>query len=146
MFDYGYRIAIALNYLNSLVDCNSIEESDLHNLMILIDPDEDNEELIADAISYANMLSSMSVAKSMCMISNAASMINSAASMFKKELEYVATMMQRNDPNGTYTPDEIARKPLAYIEVLEQWKEDCGYEGVPAWIDKCIDYLMLLLK
>lgn len=136
MFDYEYRIAIALNYLNSLVDCDSIEESDLHNLMILIDPDEDDEELIADAINYASMLSSMSVAKSMSIIS----------SMFKKELEYVATMMQRNDPNGTYTPDEIARKPLAYIEVLEQWKEDCGYEGVPAWIDKCIDYLMLLLK
>lgn len=136
MFDYEYRIAIALNYLNSLVDCDSIEESDLHNLMILIDPDEDDEELIADAINYASMLSSMSVAKSMSIIS----------SVFKKELEYVATMMQRNDPNGTYTPDEIARKPLAYIEVLEQWKEDCGYEGVPAWIDKCIDYLMLLLK
>lgn len=66
--------------------------------------------------------------------------------LFTKELSYVATMMQRNDPNGTYTPEEIARKPLAYIEVLEQWKEDCGYEGVPAWIDKCIDYLMLLLK
>lgn len=136
MFDYEYRIAIALSYLNSLVDCNNVEESDLHNLMILIDPDEDNEELIADAINYANMLSSMATAKYACMINN----------IFKKELEYVATMMQRNDPNGTYTPDEIARKPLAYIEVLEQWKEDCGYEGVPAWIDKCIDYLMLLLK
>ena len=136
MFDYEYRIAIALNYLNSLVDCNNVEESDLHNLMILIDPDEDDEEMIADAINYANMLSSMAAAKYACMINN----------MFKKELEYVATMMQRNDPNGTYTPDEIARKPLAYIEVLEQWKEDCGYEGVPAWIDKCIDYLMLLLK
>lgn len=146
MFDYEYRIAIALNYLNSLVDCNSVEESDLHNLMILIDPDEDDEELIADAINYASMLSSMSVAKSMSMINSVASMLNSAASMFKKELEYVATMMQRNDPNGSYTPEEIARKPLAYIEVLEQWKEDCGYEGVPAWIDKCIDYLMLLLK
>lgn len=140
MFDYEYRIAIALNYLNSLVDCSNVEESDLHNLMILIDPDEDDEELIADAINYASMLSSMSIAKSMSMINSAAS------SMFKKELEYVATMMQRNDPNGTYTPEEIARKPLAYIEVLEQWKEDCGYEGVPAWIDKCIDYLMLLLK
>lgn len=136
MFDYEYRIAIALNYLNSLVDCDNVEESDLHNLMILIDPDEDDEELIADAVNYANMLSSMATAKYACMIN----------SMFKKELEYVATMMQRNDPNGTYTPDEIARKPLAYIEVLEQWKEDCGYEGVPAWIDKCIDYLMLLLK
>lgn len=136
MFDYEYRIAIALNYLNSLVDCDNVEESDLHNLMILIDPDEDDEEMVADAINYANMLSSMSIAKSMSMINN----------MFKKELEYVATMMQHNDPNGTYTPEEIARKPLAYIEVLEQWKEDCGYEGVPAWIDKCIDYLMLLLK
>lgn len=136
MFDYEYRIAIALNYLNSLVDCNNVEESDLHNLMILIDPDEDDEEMITDAINYANMLSSMSIAKSVSMIND----------MFKKELEYVATMMQRNDPNGTYTPEEIARKPLAYIEVLEQWKEDCGYEGVPAWIDKCIDYLMLLLK
>lgn len=139
MFDYEYRIAIALNYLNSLVDCSNVEESDLHNLMILIDPDEDDEELIADAINYASMLSSMATAKY-------ALLINSAANMFKKELEYVATMMQRNDPNGTYTPEEIARKPLAYIEVLEQWKEDCGYEGVPAWIDKCIDYLMLLLK
>lgn len=139
MFDYEYRIAIALNYLNSLVDCNNVEESDLHNLMILIDPDEDDEELIAEAINYASMLSSMATAKY-------ALMINNAANMFKKELEYVATMMQRNDPNGTYTPEEIARKPLAYIEVLEQWKEDCGYEGAPAWIDKCIDYLMLLLK
>lgn len=139
MFDYEYRIAIALNYLNSLVDCNNVEESDLHNLMILIDPDEDDEELIADAVNYASMLSSMATAKY-------ALLINSAASMFKKELEYVATMMQRNDPNGTYTPEEIARKPLAYIEVLERWKEDCSYEGVPAWIDKCIDYLMLLLK
>ena len=120
MFDYEYRISVALGYLNSLVDRSNVEESDLLNLMILIDPDEDDEELIADAI-------------------------NSAADMFKKELEYVATMMQRNDPNGTYTPEEIARKPLAYIEVLERWKEDCGYEDVPAWIDKCIEYLMLLI-
>lgn len=139
MFDYEYRISVALGYLNSLVDCNNVEESDLHNLMILIDPDEDDEELIAEAINYASVLSSMATAKY-------ALMINSAVNMFKKELEYVAIMMQRNDPNGTYTPEEVARRPLAYIVILKQWKEDCGYEGVPAWIDKCIDYLMLLLK
>ena len=65
--------------------------------------------------------------------------------MFTKELNYVATMMQRNDPNGDYSVADLRARPALYLEVLEQWKEDCGYtEPVPAWIDKCIDYLMLL--
>ena len=65
--------------------------------------------------------------------------------MFKKELDYVAMMMQRNDPNGDYDTAELACEPVHYIGVLEQWKEDCGYEKlVPERIDKCIAYLMLL--
>lgn len=65
--------------------------------------------------------------------------------MFKKELDYVAMMMQRNDPNGDYDTAELACEPMLYIGVLEQWKEDCGYaQPIPGWIDKCIDYLMLL--
>lgn len=70
---------------------------------------------------------------------------NTMYAMFKHELEYVTGMMQRNDPNGEYAPAELACRPLHYIELLEQWKEDCGYEAVPSWIDKCIDYLMLLI-
>ena len=66
--------------------------------------------------------------------------------MFKKELDYVAMMMQRNDPNGDYDTAELACEPMHYIGVLEQWKEDCGYEHpIPKWIDKCIEYLMLLI-
>lgn len=65
--------------------------------------------------------------------------------LFTKELSYVASMMQRNDPNGDYCVDDLRTHPVDYIEVLEQWKEDCGdTELVPEWIDKCIDYLMLL--
>lgn len=65
--------------------------------------------------------------------------------LFTRELSYVASMMQRNDPNGDYCAADLRARPAAYIEVLEQWKEDCGdTELVPGWIDKCIDYLMLL--
>lgn len=65
--------------------------------------------------------------------------------LFTKELSYVASMMQRNDPNGDYCVADLRAHPAAYIEVLEQWKEDCGdTELVPAWINECIDYLMLL--
>lgn len=64
--------------------------------------------------------------------------------MFKHELEYVATMMQRNDPNGEYCTEDIAADPMVYMQILEQWKEDCGYiEPVPKWIDVCVDYLIL---
>ena len=66
--------------------------------------------------------------------------------MFKKELDYVAMMMRRNDPDGDYDAVELACEPMCYIGVLEQWKEDCGYEyPIPGWIDKCIEYLMLLI-
>lgn len=65
--------------------------------------------------------------------------------LFNKELSYVASMLRRNDPNGDYCVAGLRANPTAYIEVLEQWKEDCGdTELVPEWIDKCIDYLMLL--
>ena len=65
--------------------------------------------------------------------------------MFKKELDYVVTMMQRNDPNGDYDTAELACEHMHYIGVLAQWKEDYGYaDPIPGWIDKCIDYLMLL--
>lgn len=65
--------------------------------------------------------------------------------MFKKELQYVVDMMERNDPNGEWDIEDIAANPMVYTEILEQWKEDCGYsEPIPAWIDKCIDYLMML--
>ena len=47
--------------------------------------------------------------------------------MFTKELNYVATMMQRNDPNGDYSVADLRARPALYLEVLEQWKEDCGY-------------------
>lgn len=65
--------------------------------------------------------------------------------MFKKELQYVVDMMERNDPNGEWDIEDIAANPMVYIEILEQWREDCGYElPIPKWIDTCIDYLMLL--
>lgn len=65
--------------------------------------------------------------------------------MFKKELQYVVDKMERNDPNGEWDIEDIAANPMIYIEILEQWREDCGYEKpIPKWIDKCIDYLMLL--
>lgn len=62
--------------------------------------------------------------------------------LFKQEAEYVANMMQRNDPNGEYTAEDVAAYPLEHITILEQWKEDCAGD-VPKWIDTCIDYLML---
>lgn len=68
-------------------------------------------------------------------------------SMFKNELQYVVDMMERNDPNGEWDAKHIADNPLDYIEILEQWREDCGYvQPAPLWIDMCIDYLYLFVK
>ena len=45
------------------------------------------------------------------------------------ELETIAAWMQRNDPNGEYTWQELYDHPLEHIEVLEQWKKDLGTES-----------------
>lgn len=131
MFDYEYRIAIALNYLNSLVDCNSVEESDLHNLMILIDPDEDDEELITEAVNYASIMNSLSTLKLTGIIKDTVTSIG--------ELQYVCDMMQRDDPNGDYTVQWLSSNKQAALETLLQWKEDSV--TAPIWLDKCIAIL-----
>ena len=45
------------------------------------------------------------------------------------ELETAAAWMQRNDPNGEYTWQELYKHPLEHIELLEQWKKDMGMES-----------------
>lgn len=45
------------------------------------------------------------------------------------ELETIAAWMQRNDPNGEYTWQELYDHPLEHIELLEQWKKDLGTES-----------------
>ena len=45
------------------------------------------------------------------------------------ELETIAAWMQRNDPNGEYTWQELYDHPLEHIELLEQWKKDLGMES-----------------
>ena len=45
------------------------------------------------------------------------------------KLETIAAWMQRNDPNGEYTWQELYDHPLEHIELLEQWKKDLGMES-----------------
>lgn len=45
------------------------------------------------------------------------------------ELETIAAWMQRNDPNGEYTWQELYYHPLEHIALLEQWKKDMGMES-----------------
>lgn len=131
MFDYEYRIAVALGYLNSLVECEYADEGDLHNLMILIDPDEDDEELIIEAINYARSASGIADVKLALLIKD---VLGSA-----KDLQYVCDMMQRNDPNGDYSVQWLKDNTEAAIELLQQWKEDC--DAVPGWLLKCLEIM-----
>ena len=48
------------------------------------------------------------------------------------ELETIAAWMQRNDPNGEYTVNELKDAPELFIEVLERWKSDMGTESTEA--------------
>lgn len=131
MFDYEYRITVALGYLNSLVECEYADEGDLHNLMILIDPDEDDEELIIEAINYARSASGIADVKLALLIKD---VLGSA-----KDLQYVCDMMQRNDPNGDYSVQWLKDNTEAAIELLQQWKEDC--DAVPGWLLKCLEIM-----
>ena len=131
MFDYEYRIAVALGYLNSLVECECADEGDLHNLMILIDPEEDDEELIIEAINYARSASSVADIKLALTIKDVLGSAN--------DLQYVCDMMQRNDPNGDYSVQWLRDNAEAAIEVLQQWKEDC--DVAPGWLVKCLEIM-----
>lgn len=66
------------------------------------------------------------------------------ACLFAKEIAEVAWYMQQNDPNGEYTAASIIAQPKQALEVLDQWCEDCDGD-IPGWLDKCIDYVMLLI-
>ena len=47
----------------------------------------------------------------------------------RNDLDKVLSFMAHNDPNGDYSMDEMLRRPKEHIEILEQWKEDLGYES-----------------
>ena len=49
--------------------------------------------------------------------------------MFTKDLQEVLDYMSHNDPNGEYSIADMLLAPMDFIEVLEQWKEDLGYES-----------------
>lgn len=49
--------------------------------------------------------------------------------MFTKDLQEVLDYMSHNDPNGEYSMVDMLLAPMDFIEVLEQWKEDLGYES-----------------
>ena len=49
--------------------------------------------------------------------------------MFTKDLHEVCDYMSHNDPNGEYSIADMLLAPMDFIEVLEQWKEDLGYES-----------------
>ena len=64
------------------------------------------------------------------------------------ELETAAAWMQRNDPNGEYTWQELYKHPLEHIEILEQWKKDMGMESTEReriHIDDMISTLYVVL-
>ena len=48
---------------------------------------------------------------------------------FTKDLQKVLDYMSHNDPNGEYSIADMLLAPMDFIEVLEQWKEDLGYES-----------------
>lgn len=64
--------------------------------------------------------------------------------MFVSEIAEVAWYMRRNDPNGEYDVAYITKNPHTVLEVLGQWYDDCNGD-IPGWLDKCIDYVMLLI-
>ena len=49
--------------------------------------------------------------------------------LFTKDLQEVCDYMSHNDPNGEYSLADMLLAPMDFIEVLEQWKEDLGYES-----------------
>ena len=49
--------------------------------------------------------------------------------LFTKDLQEVCGYMSHNDPNGEYSMADMLLAPMDFIEVLEQWKEDLGYES-----------------
>ena len=49
--------------------------------------------------------------------------------LFTKDLQEVLDYMSHNDPNGEYSMADMLLAPMDFIEVLEQWKEDLGYES-----------------
>lgn len=54
--------------------------------------------------------------------------------------ERIATLMQRNDPNGDYDAGFVYASPATCIEILERWIEDAG-SSVPNWIYAAIEFL-----
>ena len=64
--------------------------------------------------------------------------------MFTKDLQEALDYMSHNDPNGEYSIADMLLAPIDFIEVLEQWKEDLGYESTEKERNK-IDTLISIL-
>lgn len=64
--------------------------------------------------------------------------------MFEKDLQNVLDYMSKNDPNGEYSMADMLLAPMDFIEVLEQWKEDMGYESTEAERIKIDDMISTL--
>lgn len=47
----------------------------------------------------------------------------------RNDLDKVLSFMEHNDPNGEYSMADMLQHPNEHIEILEQWKEDLGYES-----------------
>lgn len=64
--------------------------------------------------------------------------------MFRSDLQQVVDYMSKNDPNGEYSMADMLLAPMDFIEVLEQWKEDMGYESTEAERIKIDDMISTL--
>ena len=65
---------------------------------------------------------------------------------FRAEISAVIGWLTRWDPNGDWDERDCILTPYQTIETLENLKEQLedNYEDVPGWVDKAIEYLMVL--
>lgn len=65
---------------------------------------------------------------------------------FRKEIDAVLTWLHAWDPNGDWDLHDCLVTPWQTIRVLENIKAELedDYQDVPSWIDRAIDYLMVL--
>ena len=65
---------------------------------------------------------------------------------FKAEIAAVLGWLRCWNPNGDWDLYDLLDTPLQTIETLENLKEQLedNYEDIPGWVDKAIEYLMVL--
>ena len=78
---------------------------------------------------YASDVSAVYAAKLEAAESKQLSDFQKLQGQFTKDLQEVLDYMSHNDPNGEYSLADMLLAPMDFIEVLERWKEDLGYES-----------------